>query len=352
MTTHTQPSLIQDASADIVVALTAYRTEMLDDLRGMEMPAGVAMGDQVMTATLDDKWPVSTGGITYEETVGDLPNLVEWGEKFFTLTTKEFSAGVRAFAAKLRTTEWAAHGWGMFPSENAEALMYKFEELLAAALEGGGATASWMKASDFVFDTGKPCDPSNASNGHTFDNLHTSTSLSVANIAAARTRFRTRQNANGRPRGLQLTHIACGPDKEDQLRTYLKDPAVVVVHGSSTTENSTMETNLVATHYGGIVPVILPTLTDSGVWYPISARNGRLPWLTLMKRWARQGNAPGMPATGIQTAEGLEWIMLDESSDHYKCGSKLGPKGTVVQWSEGRMGCAITREWTIDRCEP
>lgn len=349
---HTQPSLTHGASADIIVALTDYRTEMLDDLRGMELPQAVTMGEQLMTSTLEDKWPVSTGSVSYEETVGDHPNLVEWGEKFFSLTTKEYSAGVIAKAATLRTTDWAARGWDMAPQENAEALIYKFEELLAATLQGGGSAASWMKPGDYVFDTGKPCDPANPGGPHTFDNLHTSTPLSVDNVDAMRLSFETQKNAAGRPRGLKLTHIVCGPDKGSELLQILKDPVIVQAYGSSATQSATMIGNKIAVHYGGIIPVILPTLTDSGVWYPIASRGGRMPWLTLMKLFARQAQAAGMPRTGIQMSDGLEWIMLDESSDHYKLGSKLGPANTVAMWSKARVGSAITREWTIKRCEP
>jgi hypothetical protein len=336
----------------VVVALTDYRLEMLDDLRGMTMPEGVKMGDQLMTSSLEDKWPVSTGTVAYEETVGDHPNLTSWGEKFFSLTTKEYSAGAIASAAALRTTEWAAHGWGQMPKENAEALMYLFESLLAATLEAGGSTASWMKASDYVFDTNKPCDPANPGGANVFDNLYPGTALSVANIAAARTNFRNIKNAAGRKRGLKLTHIICGPDKEDELLTYLKDPAIVVAYGNGATESATMVTNKIATHYPDITPIVLPLLDDSGVWYPVASRNGKMPWITLMKLFSRNMATPGMPTQGIQAADGLEWFMLDEQSDHYKVGSKLGPAGTVAQWSKGRTGCAITREWEIFRCEP
>lgn len=350
---HTQPSLTHGASSDIIVALTEYRSDMLDDLRGLELPQGVQMGDQLMTSSLEDKWPVSTGSISYEETVADHPNLVEFGEKFFSLTTKEFSAGVIAKAATLRTTDWAAHGWGKFPEENAEAFMYKLEELLAAVLEDGTTATSWMRSAKKVFDTGKPCDPSKPNNGHTVDNLHTSTALTVDNVAAMRTYLRTQKNAAGRPSGKRLTHIVCGADKEDALLQIVKDPTIVATYGSSTTQSATMINNKVAMHYPGIVPVILPTLTDSGVWYPVASRNGRMPWLTLLKMFARNIAGPaGMPQIGIQAADGLEWIMLDETSDHYKIGSKYGPKGTVAQWSQARMGGAITRELDIHRCEP
>ncbi len=351
---HTQPGEFVTVSSDARIALTEYRTDMLAALEGMEMPQAAKLGEQMMSAALEDKWPVSSGDMAYAELVADHPNLVETGEHFFNLTTKEYGAGVIEKAARLRSNEWAAFGWGRMPAKNAEALTYLFEELLAAVLESGSSTLSWTNkgsATKKVFDTNKPADPVNPGNGHLITNLHTSTGLSVANIAAMRTSFRTQKNTIGRPRGYKLTHIACGPDLEDQLLTYLKDPVIAVVHGSSTTESSTMETNLISTHYPGIQPIVLSTLTDTGVWYPIASDGGVMPWLTLMKLFAFAGRVNGMPSPGIQMANGLEWITLDETSDHYKLGSKLGPAGTVAQWSKARLGAAITAEWRIKRCE-
>ncbi len=350
---HTQPDAFDTVSPDAKIALTEYRTDMIAALEGMEMPEAAKLGEQLMSASLEDKWPVSSGDLVYSEIVGDHPNLVEFGEHFFNLTTKEYGTGVIEKAARLRSSEWAAFGWGRAPAKNAEGLMFLFEELIAAILENGSTTNSWTNkgsATKKVFDTSKPCDPVNPNNGHLYTNLHTSTALSVANIAAMRTSFRTQKNTAGRPRGYKLTHIVCGPDLEDELLTYLNDPVIAVVHGSSTTETATMETNLVATHYPGIKPVILSTLDDANVWYPIAADGGLLPWLTLMKLFAFKGAAGGMPTPGIQAADGLEWISLDETSDHYKVGSKLGPAGTLAQWSKARLGAAITAEWRIKRC--
>lgn len=352
---HTQPAQNSTASADVLVALTEYRTDMLGALEGMELPQGVQLGEQAMSASLEDKWPVSSGDMVYTELVADHPNLVETGEHFFSLVTKEYGTGVIEKAARLRSNEWARFGWGRTPTKNAEALTMLLEELLAAVLEGGGSALSWMNkgsATKKVFDTAKPCDPSAPNNGHTFGNLHTSTALTVDNVAAMRTSFRTQKNTAGKARGYKLTHIVCGPDLEDTLLAIVKDPAIVALYGSSSTQSATMVTNKVATHYPGIVPVVLPTLTDSGVWYPLAADAGMAPWITLMKRHASDGRVAGMTSPGIQMPDGLEWITLDESSDHYKLGSKLGPAKTVAEWSTARVGGAITAEWRIKRCEP
>ena len=352
---HTQPGEFSTVSSDVRIALTEYRTEMLTALEGMELPTAAKLGEQMMSSALEDKWPVSSGDLVYAEIVADHPNLIEVGEHFFNLITKNYGTGVIEKASRLRTNEWAAFGWGRTPMKNAEALTYLFEEVIAAVLEGGSSTNSWANkngATKKVFDVNKPADPVNPGNGNLITNLHTSTPLSVANIAAMRTSFRTQLNTVGRPRGYKLTHIVAGPDLEDQLLTAVKDPVVVVTHGAGNTVSSTMETNVVATHYPGIVPIILPTLTDAGVWYPIAADGGMMPWITLMKLFALGGRVAGMPSPGIQMADGLEWIMLDETSDHYKLGSKLGPAGSVAQWSKGRVGAAITAEWRIKRCEP
>ncbi len=115
-----------------------------------------------------------------------------------------------------------------------------------------------------------------------------------------------------------------------------------------------METNLVATHYPGIQPLVCDYLTDSGVWYPIAAEvaGPAMPWLTLLKSYANNGVVPGMPAPAFQMGDGLEWMTLDQDSDHYKYGSKLGPAETLIQWAKGRVGSAVVAPWRIKRCAP
>ncbi len=349
---HTQPLITAPHSSDTITRLTEYRMEMLAALDAETLPGLVDMGIKMSSAVLTEKWPISSGDLAYEEMVAGIPNLVQFASIMLELSTKSYGTGVKETAERLRSVEWLKYGWGTAPLKNAKAWMRLMEEAVATAVQEGDATLSFEGSGKYIFDTSKPSDPANPGS-HTYTNLHTSTALSVANIAAMRTSFRTQYGPIGKPRGYRLTHILVGPDKEDDLIQYLKEDMVAVVSGSGATATTTMVSNKLR-HYAPIVPLVCDYLTDSGAWYPIAAEEAgpAMPWLTLIKTYPSNGSVAGMPAPAFQAADGLEWITIDESSDAYKLGSKIGPKGTLAQWSEGRTGAAIVVPWRIKRCVP
>lgn len=351
---HVQPTIGAPHGTNTTIRLTEYRTEMEGALEGETLPELVAMGSQLMSTAIDEKWPISSGDIAFSEMVADVPNLVKFGTIFLTLATKEYGAGVIEDAVRLRGVEWLRYGWGTVPAKQARAWMRKAEECVAAALEAGSSTLSFEGGGKYIFDTSKPADPAKAGNGFTYDNLHASTALSVANIAAMRTSFRTQKGPTGKPRGYRLTHVLVGPDKEDELLTYLKDDMIAQASGAGATATSTLVPNKLK-HYAPITPIVCDYLTAvSGAWFPISAEEigPSMPWLTLVKQFADSGRVPGMPSPALQMADGLEWIQLGEESDHYKVGSKMGAAGTLAQWAKGRVGAAVTSPWRIKLCTP
>jgi hypothetical protein len=350
---HTQPALTAAYGSNTITRLTEYRMEMLSALDAETLPGLVDMGIKLTSSALDEKWPIASGDLAYAEIVAGIPNLVQFGTIFLSLTTKEYGTGVIETADRLRSVEWLRYGWGTAPQKNARAWMRVMEEAVATAIEEGDATSSFEGSGKYIFDTSKPSDPASPNSSNTYTNLHTSTALSVDNILAMRTSFRTQKGPTGKPRGYRLSHILVGADKEDELLAYLKDDAIIKLSGSSSTETATMVPNRLK-HYAPIEPIICDYLTDSGAWYPIAAEEAgpAMPWMTLLKTYPSNGAAPGMPAPAFQAADGLEWITLDENSDHYKVGSNLGKAGTLAQWSKGRVGAAVVAPWRIKRCTP
>ncbi len=354
---HTQPTIIAPYGSDTRIRLTEYRMEMEAALDAETLPGLVDMGVKLTSSALNEQWPISSGDLVFEELVADVPNLVQFGTIMLNLLTKNYGAGVRETAERLRAVEWLRYGWGTAPAKHSRAWMRLMEECDAAAIEEGDATLSFEGNAKYIFDTNKPSDPVDATNGFTYTNLHTSTALSVANISAMRTSFRTQKGPTGKPRGYRLTHILVGPDKEDDLLTFLKDDmilAVSTINGTPDADAPYILTPNKLKHYAPIQPLVCDYLTDAGVWYPIAAEEAgpAMPWMTLIKTYASNGAAPGMPAPAMQAADGLEWITLDETSDHYKLGSKLGPAGSLCQWAKGRVGAAVVAPWRMKRCVP
>lgn len=352
---HTQPNIRDGGTiSDTRVALTEFRMMLLAALGGLSLPEMAALGFQDMSGSLEDVYPINSGDPIFAEIVGDSPSITEFGEIFFRLKTKDYGAGIMEKALRLRTAEWARRGWGTMPAKHAAAMLLLLEEVLAASFEAGAATPSCENKGTStaikVFGASKPSDPANPK-GDTYTNLHTSTALTVDNIDAMRTSFRTQKGPGGKPRGYELTHIVCGADKESSLLSYLKDDLIVYETGSSATVSATLIPNKLK-KFKPIIPVINTALTDTGVWYPVAAEpTGGCPWTTLVKRFADSA-VNGMPSPAIQMADGIEWIVLDETSDHYKVGSKLGPAGTLIVIPKVRVGAGIHAPWRIKRCEP
>lgn len=350
---HTQPTITAPFGSDTQIRLTEYRAEFENALEGETLPDLVARGYQLTSDKLKEEWTITTGDIAFEEIVADLPNLVRFGSIKLNLSTLKYGGGVIQDADTLRAVEWLRNGWGYAPAKAARAWMRRLEECVANAIQEGDATLSFEGSGKYIFDTSKPSDPADVGNGYTYTNLHTSTALSVDNILAMRTSFRTQQGPIGKPRGYQLTHIAVGADKEDELLTYLKDDMILEEFGSSSTASGTMVRNKLK-KYAPIEPIICDYLTDSGAWYPISAEDvgPGMPWLTITKTFNNSGRVAGMPGPNLQSPDNLEWIMIDESSDAYKLGGKLTKANELAMWAKGRVGSAIVAPWRIKRCVP
>ncbi len=367
---HAPPNQLQQTPSDVRIALTEYKLQYVEALDKYKLPEAVELGEMHMSNMLEERYPIAVGDPVFESLVDDNPSLLEYGEVFFEMFTAPYSAGVKAKASTLRTSEWQRRAWGNTPGKHAYALRSLYERLLAGALMNGETatscenrgTATTIK----IFQKGHPCNPL-VTGGNTYDNLLTGASagdgsgngsanypgaapLSVDGIRFARNMFRTQLGPNGvDPRGYDLTHIMCGVDLEETLLTAVKDDLLLVTSGSSTAQ--VLRPNPLK-KYRPIVPIINPLLTEAGVWYAISAdETGQLPWMTITKLPNNTGRVPGMPGPAIVMADGIEWIILDENSDSYKIGSKVAPKGYVAIIPQVEAGSAVTWPWRIKRCK-
>ncbi|HMV65588.1 MAG TPA: hypothetical protein PKA64_01965 [Myxococcota bacterium] len=355
--THATITPKQMAPVDVRTALTMYVYRFLDAYGGLQPDPLVALGAQETTDALDEKYPITVGDPLFQKLVNGAAGYRELGELYWTMITDVYQDGVREKATRLRTSQWARRGWGNNPAKQAAAAMALKSRLVATALMAGKTTASVENvnggSSIKIFQTGHPCDPFGG-NSQTWDNLFTSKPLNLENVQAVRKSIRTQKSQNGNDyRGLEWTHVLLGPDLEDAAIDIFDEDFVLVASGANDTETQTLRPNPQRKRKK-VQIVVSNYLTETGVWYPACAdETGELPWLTVVKVPAYQGPEGTMPGPGQVGADGIEFIVDDETSTLYKHGVPgVGPSGTVAVAAKLEAGAAITLPWRIFRCEP
>jgi len=384
MPTHAPVSPLQLAGTNTVIALTDFKLQMLEKLSKKELPQMASLGMQDTSDTLETRYAINVSDPVFKAMVADNPEFMTLGEIFFELYTDTFQSGAVEKAVRLRSAEWARRGWGSLPGKYATALQSLFERLLAGAatatatnpriggFKGGKVTPSCENllgsTAIKVFQKNHPVNPLDPSKGY-YDNLYTGSAtgtgqgtdaegnypgalpLNEESIRIVRNLFGTQLSPNGYDvRGYDLTHIVCGKDLEEKLLTLVKDDMLLVTSGSSTAQ--VLRPNPLK-KYKPIIPIINPFLNETGVWYPCSAdEDGELPWMTLLRVPNDSGRVAGMPGPAIVMADGIEWLIWDETSTLYLEGSKVGPAGSVAVAAKVEAGAGITWPWRIKRCEP
>lgn len=371
MTTHTTVTPYQLASTDARTALTAYQYTFLEAMGQYQSAPLFALGVQDTSSALVIRYPMTIGDPVFEKLVGGKTGYKKNGEVFLTFTTDMFGAGVVELSSRLRTAEWARMGWGLQPKKHAAALPLMYERLIAAALMAGETTASVENLNGATtikfFSASHPCDPMGG-NTYTYANLFTGAAVAaVANVSDAypgalpfsqasiktvRSLFRTQRGQNGTDyRGTELTHVIVGPDLEEEANTAFKDDKVILETGTGATKTSVERVNP-NKKYRPVEVVVDNYLTETGVWYPMSADIiGKAPWISMTKTPPDSGRVAGMPGPALVGADGLEWTIDDENSELYKHGNALGPKGSVAIGAQLEAGAALTTPWTIFRCK-
>lgn len=362
MTTHTTVTPYQLAAPDVRTALTLYQYLFIDAMGKYQNPQCYMLGTKDTSSALLTKYPMTIGDPVFEKMVAGASSYKELGEIFLSFVTDIYASGVKSLATVLRTSEWARRGWAMQPMKHAAALPLMYERLIAAAMMAGTASPSpenidGTSAIKF-FQVGHPCDPLGG-NAQTYDNLFTGAAsgaypgalpLNAASIATVRQVFRTQKGQNGVDyRGTELTHVVVGPDLEETALTQFKEENILVPSGNT---GATVLRPNPQKKYKPVQVVVNPYLTTAGDWYPCSSDIiGELPWISLTKVPADSGRVAGMPGPALVGADGLEWIFDDETSELYKHGNVIGPKGTVAVACQVEAGAALTTPWSILCCK-
>lgn len=256
------------ASTDAQTALTEFLTEFETALVAMPQPWARTYGATRMSRALSTKWPIPLSAAGYQELNND-PRYRTLAHKSIELIKKTWQDGVAEELGVVEAPDF--FGWGQEPENMASALAALPNERIAAALTAGTTDTSPLTGEVFfsnshpynVFDTGLG----------TFDNHHTSQTVSAANLAAAKVRFRQIKAANGKSLGLRLTHILSPANLEEQWRDVLERD--VILEEAPTNDASSSVTNR---HKGTVSLIVADELADD-IWYPMALNKPAVrPW--------------------------------------------------------------------------
>lgn len=231
--------------------------------------------------------PVSAAG--YSEFKGDLKYRGLF-EKSLELVPKTWQDGVAELASIIEAPDFI--GWTSEPAAIAAAALALPNEIIAGLLESN--PTSWTGKAFFADD--HPCNVFKTSVG-TFDNDMggTGTTLTVTNLASAKTKFRKIKGANGKPLGLRMTHLMVPPALEETARDLLERD--LIVDSGAAVDNR---------HKGTVKLIVNDQLTDDAKWYPLAL------------------NKPGMYPWVVQDEGSPEEIRHDKSSALYQRTLKIG----------------------------
>jgi phage major head subunit gpT-like protein len=223
---------------------------------------------QVSNASIKSTYPIPVSAAGYKEFKGDVKYRTLF-QKSLSLIQKTWQDGVEELARIIEAPDFT--GWMDEPARIAVAGMALANEIIAGQIEANpvldldGLTL-FNDAHPFnVFDVG----------AGTFDNDITGagTNPSIANLKVAKEHFRAIKAPNGKPLGLKLTDILCGPAQEESWRDILEQNLIIAAleDGFGAVDNR---------HKGTVRLVVADELADDDQWYGLALNKpGMFPWI-------------------------------------------------------------------------
>ncbi len=244
-------------------------------------------------------FPIPLSAAGYKEFLGDV-KYRDIFEKSLSLTPKTWQDGVASLASVLEAPDFL--GWAQEPAAMARAALSLPNEIIAGLLEANSSTDGEGRTrwdGKAFFDNAHPFNLFDSSVG-TYDNLITGagTDPTVDNLALAMQYFDEMKAPNGKPLGLQMTHVFHPPSQRNKWKKILEQDMLIQAVGASFGAVDNIYKN-------SVIPVCCYELTDSSKWYAAAL------------------NKPGMMPWVVQDDGAPEEIRLDKSSDFYKTTLKV-----------------------------
>lgn len=263
------------ASSDAQTALTEFITEFRMALAQDETRAWASeFGKMRVTSALLTKYPVPLSSAGFKEQLND-PKYRSLLHQTVSVKAKTWQDGVAEQSAQIESDDF--FGWDDEPARMAAAARSLPNEIVAGLLANGKTNTDTYDGVAFFGNARKanPVDTKKVS--ATIDNLETSYGLTIANIAALKTKFRSFKAANGKPLGLRLTHVLVPAALEETARDALQVDLV--------SDNVSSNAVQIRNRHANTVQIIVgDELTEDAVWYGLAMNKmGLAPWGLNMK---------------------------------------------------------------------
>lgn len=283
-----------------LVSLDAQRAleEFAQDFAAALIQSGVEpwakdYGLYKASRALKTTWPIPVSAAGYTEFKGDL-KYRDLFEKSLTMQPKTWQDGIAALASVIEAPDFI--GWTSEPAAMAAAAMSLPNDIIAGQIEAN--PTCWTGKAFFAAD--HPFNVFDAGVG-TFDNDFTGsgTDVTINNLVLAMQGFDALKAANGRPLGLQMTHVFHPPTQRQAWKQLLEQDLVIQAIGTAFGSVNNI-------YKGSIKPVCCYELTDADKWYPAAL------------------NKPGMKPWIVQDEGSPEEIRQDKTDALYKTTLKVG----------------------------
>ena len=311
-------------SGDAQRALEQFSSEFDGALAAMEAVQWAERFGIRHTGRFRATFPIPVSAAGYRLREGD-DKYRDLFQRSLTMIPQEWQDGVEAKALVLEAPDFI--GWAGEPERIAKESRRFLNQLVASVLHDNAYLSFYadvtvgLASAKGLFANDHPANVFDDSVG-TFDNDHEATAINADMMKAALIRFATKPAPNGKPMGLQPTHMLVPSALVQEAKDFLESDNILTA--LSQAANAAAPLGWTNNRHKGIVELVAcHELEDNNIIYLIDA-NGPPPWI------AQSGESP-------------EEIRFDKDSDYYKRTGKVAVGYTMVAGAVGALPHAIEK---------
>ncbi len=303
---------MSDAYGNLPRTVQSALTEYSDAFKSALVLADVEdwAGQLGMVSTsnaIKSVYPLPIYAAGYQEFEGEIKYRTLYG-RMLTMKGKQWQDGVTEKKAIIEASDFM--GWGEQPAAMALEAKRLPNQIVAEMLAKNSfagpnldlykdlddSNADIVKA---LFATDHRYNLIDASVG-TFNNTTTAAALDDAMLTAAKAHFRSIKGPNGKPLGLQMTHLLVPAALEQQARDLLESDILVQAVMNVAGDQNVGGVTIPNRHKGTVKLIVADELTSDTRVYALAL------------------NKPGLKPWIVQTSGAPLELIKDESSDYYK----------------------------------
>jgi phage major head subunit gpT-like protein len=215
---------------------------------------------------------------------------------------KKWQDGVQVLADKIKAADFM--GWGQQPAAMALEAQRLPNILVASLLKANGNIDFYrddelnVASARALFANDHPYNVFDSSVGSFDNDLSSASAIDATSVSTWKQHFRNIKGPNGKPLGLQMTHLMVPPALEEEAKEFFEqDMLIVTIKEGSANVGGVAQRNR---HKGTVQLLVADELEDADIVYPMALNKpGLVPWI-------------------VQRDSSPEEIIDDESSEMYK----------------------------------